>query len=101
MKSKSRLKLSTYRYGTPRKRAEGLRVGTTRYLPRGVRKEDYAALDYFDVWFPVLAPSRELVAWFREKPRKFEDYAKRYQNEMKQTNSRQAIQLLAAQIGRA
>lgn len=47
--------------GTPRASGEGLRIGTVRRPPRGVRKEDYARLDYYDVWFPNLSPSQELV----------------------------------------
>lgn len=57
--------LRTYQAGSPRKAGEGLRIGTVRFPPRGVRKEDYARLDFFDVWFPVVAPSRELLAWVK------------------------------------
>jgi uncharacterized protein YeaO (DUF488 family) len=49
------------RLGTPRDPAEGLRIGTVRRPPRGVRKEDYAARNYYDTWLPELAPSAELV----------------------------------------
>ena len=59
----SALKLHTFQIGSPRKRSDGLRIGTVRFLPRGVRKKDYARLDYFDVWLPSVAPSRELVHW--------------------------------------
>lgn len=90
-----RLNLRTYRYGSPRDRGEGLRIGTTRYLPRGVFKTDYALLDYFDVWLPVLAPSRELLQWAKNKERTHEAFAKRYENEMKNTDARQVIKLLA------
>ena len=47
--------------GTPRKPGEGLRLGTVRRPPRGVAKSDFARLDYYDVWFPNLSPSAELV----------------------------------------
>lgn len=47
--------------GTPRKPGEGLRLGTVRRPPRGVPKSDFARLDYYDVWFPNLSPSTELV----------------------------------------
>ena len=47
--------------GTPRKSREGLRLGTVRRPPRGVRKADFATLDYYDVWFPNLSPSANLV----------------------------------------
>ncbi len=49
------------RLGSPRKRGEGLRLGTVRRPPRGVAKSDFARLDYYDVWFPNLSPSAELV----------------------------------------
>src|SRR6202041_2597910 len=49
------------RLGTPRKRGEGLRLGTVRRPPRGIAKADFARLDYYDVWFPNLSPSAELV----------------------------------------
>jgi len=49
------------RLGTPRNAEEGLRLGTVRRPPRGVKKSDFARLDYYDVWFPNLSPSAELV----------------------------------------
>jgi len=49
------------RLGTPRKPGEGLRLGTVRRPPRGVPKSDFSRLDYYDVWFPNLSPSAELV----------------------------------------
>jgi uncharacterized protein YeaO (DUF488 family) len=47
--------------GTRRSPGEGLRLGTVRRPPRGVPKSDFARLDYYDVWFPNLAPSATLV----------------------------------------
>ena len=43
------MNIGTFRVGSPRKPGEGLRVGTVRFLPRGVKKEDYARLDYFEM----------------------------------------------------
>ena len=57
------LKLITYQLGMPRQPGEGLRLGVVRRPPRGVRKADYARLDYYDVWLPVLAPSAPLLSW--------------------------------------
>jgi uncharacterized protein YeaO (DUF488 family) len=91
----SKLKLRTYRYGSPRKRGEGLRIGVTRYLPRGVAKKDYAKGDYLDTWLPVVAPSKELLKWYKEKERTPEEWAKRYAKEMAETDPRQVIKLLA------
>ena len=95
-----KLKLHTFQVGSPRKRGEGLRVGTVRYTPHGVRKRDYASGDYFDLWFPTLAPSRTLLRWIRDRDADDDDvwdtFIERYEREMsKQTDSRQALLLLA------
>ena len=89
------IRLSTYRLGTAREEGEGLRVGTTRFLPRGVPKAEYARRGYFDVWLPLLAPSRELLAWYRDAERPVESFYRRYRKEMTATDPRQAILLLA------
>jgi uncharacterized protein YeaO (DUF488 family) len=62
------MSISIVRLGTPRKRNEGLRIGTVRRPPRGVAKRDFAKLDYYDVWFPNLSPSAELVHEFLHSP---------------------------------
>jgi uncharacterized protein YeaO (DUF488 family) len=54
--------LRIVRLGEPRDPQEGTRIGTVRRPPRGVRKERYARDDWFDVWYPDLAPSAELMA---------------------------------------
>jgi len=89
--------LRTFQAGTSRKRGEGLRIGVVRYLPRGVKKQDYARLDYFDVWLPLLAPSKELLKWVHADPaERWPTFVERYKREMlNHTDSRQAIQLLA------
>ena len=51
------------RLGTPRGKGEGTRLGTVRRPPRGVKKSDYARLDYYDAWLPELAPSAALMKW--------------------------------------
>ena len=61
------LHLSNYSYGSKRPRGEGLRLGCTRYLPRGVKKGEYAAKDIFDVWLPTVAPSQELLTSARKQ----------------------------------
>src|SRR5512145_518297 len=101
MPTRTTNRLGTFRIGSPRSRGEGLRVGIVRFLPRGVKKEDYARLDYFDVWFPLLAPSSELLKsmksgkWSSEQVR-WSKFRERYIAEMNKTDARQAIQLLAA-----
>jgi uncharacterized protein YeaO (DUF488 family) len=87
------------RLGTPRGRAEGLRIGTVRRPPRGVRKEEYAARNYFDVWLPDLAPSAALVAWVMDAPltpRRWATFSRRYRREMREPTARRLLTLLAA-----
>jgi uncharacterized protein YeaO (DUF488 family) len=47
--------------GSARRRGEGLRIGTVRRPPRGVRKSQYARQNWYDVWLPNLAPSAALM----------------------------------------
>jgi uncharacterized protein YeaO (DUF488 family) len=87
------------RLGTPRDPEEGLRIGTVRRPPRGVRKKDYAARDYFDVWLPELAPSAPLVSLALSKPftpQRWAVYRRRYRREMLQPAAQRLIALLAA-----
>ena len=90
------LKLHTYQLGTPRRRGEGIRVGVVRHLPRAVRKEDYARLNHFDVWFPNVAPSAELLRWVHEDLEShWARFVERYTREMKQPSAHHDIKLLA------
>ena len=78
---------------------EGLRLGTVRLLPRGVKKQDYARRNYFDLWLPDLAPSRALVAYARAKPwtdARWATYKRRYLGEMRRPPARRLIALFAA-----
>jgi uncharacterized protein YeaO (DUF488 family) len=64
-----------------------------------VRKEDYAARDYFDVWLPELAPSAEVVSWALAEPwtdARWKRYVRRYRTEMSEPRARHLIALLAA-----
>jgi uncharacterized protein YeaO (DUF488 family) len=85
----------TYRYGTPRVRGEGLRIGVARYAPRGVRREDRAKDGYFDLWLPLLAPSAELVKEYTHDKVTRAVFARRYRAEMKKPECRQVIDFLA------
>jgi uncharacterized protein YeaO (DUF488 family) len=89
------MKLTSYQCGSTRKKGEGLRIGTVRFLPRGVKKTDYARYDYFDVWLPTVAPSRELLKESRTKGMSWGTFVRRYINEMKKTDKRQTIKLLS------
>ena len=87
------------RLGTPRAPDEGPRLGTVRRPPRGVKKQDYAARDYYDAWLPELAPSAQLLSWFRHKQpipdEEWETFAKRYRAEMSAPEAQHLIATLA------
>ena len=87
------------RLGMPRQHHEGIRLGTVRRPPRGVRKEDVGRLDYFDLWLPELAPSAPLVSWaFSEPltPKRWATFVRRYRAEMRKPAAQRLIALLAA-----
>ena len=87
------------RLGTPRHAGEGLRIGTVRRPPRGVRKADYAARDFYDVWLPELAPTAPLVSWALSTPftpARWALYVRRYRREMRVPPAQRLIGLLAA-----
>jgi uncharacterized protein YeaO (DUF488 family) len=87
------------RLGAPRSKHEGVRLGTVRRLPRGVRKAEYAARDYFDVWLPELAPSAALLSWVQSQewtPGRWATFVRKYRREMRQPPAARLLSLLAA-----
>jgi uncharacterized protein YeaO (DUF488 family) len=93
------MSLRVVRLGSPRARQEGLRIGTARRPPRGVRKQDYARLDYYDCWLPELAPSAPLVSYAQSEPltpARWKTFAGRYRREMREPGAQRLIGLLAA-----
>ncbi len=86
------------RFGTPRAAGEGLRLGTVRRPPRGVPKAKFASEDWYDVWFPNLAPSLETMkqAQAAETPAQWNAFVRKYRAEMAAPENSHAIALLAA-----
>jgi uncharacterized protein YeaO (DUF488 family) len=86
------------RLGTPRLPGEGLRIGTVRRPPRGVAKADYASGNWYDVWYPNLAPSAETVklAQAARDDADWAAFAKRYRAEMAAPEASHSLDLLAA-----
>ncbi|MFB3829044.1 MAG: DUF488 domain-containing protein [Bryobacteraceae bacterium] len=84
--------------GTPRKPGEGLRLGTVRRPPRGVPKSDFARLDFYDVWFPNLSPSAELVqeAQSAVDDRAWSAFRRKFRREMSAPDRSRELDLLAA-----
>jgi uncharacterized protein YeaO (DUF488 family) len=86
------------RLGTARLPSEGLRIGTVRRPPRGVPKSRYAKDNWYDVWFPELAPSARIVkqAQTAETEREWAGFVRRYRAEMAAPEQRRLLELLAA-----
>jgi uncharacterized protein YeaO (DUF488 family) len=90
--------ISIVRLGSPRKRDEGLRLGTVRRPPRGVPKSEFAKRNYYDVWLPNLSPSAELVkeALSAEDAKSWSTFARKFRSEMNQHDAAKVLDLLAA-----
>ena len=87
------------RLGSPRAMGEGLRIGTVRRPPRGVRKQDFARLDYYDTWLPQLALSAGLVGWVQEQRDTaggWKSFEKKYLRELSSPDTLRLLDLLAA-----
>ncbi len=92
-----RIQLHTFQIGTPVRPGEGLRIAVTRRPPRGVPRADWKRVGCFDVWFPALAPSPELVAQLlkdQDEPTRNKLFAKYEKELLANAESRQSLELL-------
>lgn len=85
------------RLGTPRVPREGTRIGTVRRPPRGVSKAQFSAQNWYDVWFPTLAPSVETMKLGQGavSPAQWSAFVQKYKAEMAAPDPRHALKLLA------
>jgi uncharacterized protein YeaO (DUF488 family) len=90
--------ISIVRLGDTRNPGEGLRIGTVRRPPRGVRKQDYASKDIYDVWFPNLAPSEALLKtdFPVTDDKSWRMFKRKFLAEMKTPVAKRDLDLLAA-----
>lgn len=86
------------RLGSERSPSEGLRVGTVRRPPRGVPKSKFSSGNWYDVWFPNLAPTPATVklALSAESESQWNTFVKRYRAEMASPENSRVLDLLAA-----
>lgn len=86
------------RLGSVRAAGEGLRIGTVRRPPRGVRKEDYASKDIYDVWYPNLSPTESLLkqGQIADDEKAWRAFRRRFLAEMKIAEASRDLDLLAA-----
>jgi len=86
------------RLGSERLKGEGLRIGTVRRPPRGVPKTQFASQNWYDIWFPNLAPSVDTmkVGQRAKTDKEWLAFAKRYRAEMATPENSHTLELLAA-----
>lgn len=92
------MSIRVVRLGTPRLAHEGVRIGTVRRPPRGVPKTEFATGNWYDVWFPNLAPSVETLKLGQQaaSPAEWSVFVKKYRSEMAQPEAKRTLELLAA-----
>jgi uncharacterized protein YeaO (DUF488 family) len=85
------------RLGSPRHPEEGPRLGTVRRPPRGVPKKDFARRDFYDAWYPNLAPSLEAMklGLAAETAAQWSRFVKAYKSEMARPDAARTIEVLA------
>ena len=85
------------RLGTPRLSGEGTRIGTVRRPPRGVPKSEFSRQNWYDVWFPNLAPSVETMKLGQaaETPAQWSAFVRKYKAEMATPEAKHDLELLA------
>jgi len=86
------------RLGTSRNSNEGLRIGTVRRPPRGVKKSEYTSQNWYDVWLPNVAPTSELMKLGQaaESDKEWSMFVKKYRAEMSNPEKSRILDLLAA-----
>ncbi len=85
------------RLGSQRIQEEGTRIGTVRRPPRGVPKSAFASQNWYDVWFPNLAPSVETMksGQAATTTREWAAFLKQYRAEMAIPENSRTLDLLA------
>jgi uncharacterized protein YeaO (DUF488 family) len=90
--------VSIVRLGSDRHPSEGLRIGTVRRPPRGVPRTEFAKQNWYDVWYPNLAPSVETMkeGLVAQTPAEWKAFTRKYRKEMGTPENRRSLELLAA-----
>jgi len=85
------------RLGSPRLPGEGTRIGTVRRPPRGVPKDQFSKQNWYDVWFPNLAPSAETMKRGQqaETASQWSAFVRKYKAEMARPDAKHDLELLA------
>ncbi len=89
--------LRIVRLGTPRTEGEGTRIGTVRRPPRGVPKAEFSSQNWYDVWYPLLSPSADLMAQGQQaqSDKEWQAFVKHFRKELAQPEASRTLDLLA------
>jgi len=92
------MSLRIVQLGNARQPDEGIRFGTVRRPPRGVRKTQYAKENWYDVWLPNLSPSEELLRKkiVKEDGSGWKAFEQRFRAELKQPDKSHLLDVLTA-----
>ena len=66
---------------------DGLRILVDRLWPRGLTKEKAC----IDLWLKDIAPSTELRKWFGHDPGKWDEFRKRYREELEMNKAQTSL----------
>ena len=77
----------------PTVETDGFRILVDKLWPRGIKKEN-AKIDF---WAKEIAPSDELRKWFSHTPEKYDEFNKRYKQELSSNSASQKFKDLCRQ----
>ncbi|WP_281560594.1 DUF488 family protein [Thalassomonas sp. RHCl1] len=88
--------ISIVKLGSKRSTCEGVRIGTVRRPPRGVKKENYGKEDWFDTWLPELSPSPELMKEGKsvQSDLEWQTFEKKFRKELNSPSNIRLLNLL-------
>ena len=76
-------------------REDGYRILVERLWPRGISKEDA----HIDMWMKEVAPSTELRKWFNHEDEKWDEFQKRYMEELLKTGQLEKLWEIVSRQG--
>lgn len=89
------MKIQLKRVYDPVSESDGMRILIDRLWPRGVKKGTVP----IDLWIKEVSPSDELRKWFSHDPEKWEEFQKRYIQELEANRTGVASLVEAAKKG--
>lgn len=94
MTGTQQMKIATKRIYEPYSKADGWRVLVDRLWPRGISRDKA----HLDDWQKDFAPSTELRRWFNHDKAKWEEFERRYKDELKSQSEAIGLYLSSLKI---